>query len=335
MKRVSLGTLLLTVFAIGCFVCGPALAAPVTMKVSLGTPENHFLTKEYAEWARLIEENSKGEIKVQLYLSAQLFRDNEVVKAIQTGGVEAGAAYAMYMQNQLVPAMKVLQMPFLFQTLDESLKVMHSDIGETWKNLAEQKGVKLLGIASFPSPDGEAIVSTKPLKVPSDMKGMVIRVMGPEVGAYVKTFDAGPSFLTGAELYMALQRGTVQAAVASIAHVTERKLFEVAPYVIMLPLQSVHTYMAVNKGFFDRLSPAQQKAIIDASTVIDKNNYSYIMNVMEKDMEAAKKVSKVYFPTAAELAKWKEGSEAIWLDTAKSNKDVAESLDKVRAFLKR
>jgi len=91
----------------------------------------------------------------------------------------------------------------------------------------------------------------------------------------------------------------------------------------------------VNKGFFDRLSPAQQKAIIDASNVIDKNNYSYIMNVMEKDMEGAKKVSKVYFPTAAELAKWKEGSEAIWLDTAKSNKDVAEALDKVRAFLKR
>jgi len=52
-------------------------------------------------------------------------------------------------------------------------------------------------------------------------------------------------------------------------------------------------------------------------------------------MDAAKKVSTVYLPTAAELAKWKEGSEAIWLDTAKSNKDVADSLDQVRAFLKR
>jgi TRAP-type C4-dicarboxylate transport system substrate-binding protein len=335
MKQVRVLTLLLVSFAAGCFICGTVAAAPVTMKVSIGTPENNFETKEYAEWGRLIEQNSKGEVKFQLYHSSQLFRDNEVVKAIQTGGVDAGAAFAMYMENQLVPAMKVLQMPFLFGTLEEALKVLHSDIGEAMKMTAEQKGVKLLGIVSYPSPDGEGLVTKKPAKVPADVKGMVLRTIGPELAAMMKKWGAGPSFLTGSEVYMALQRGTLQGAIASVSTMVERKFYEVAPYMIMLPYASVQTYLAVNKGFFDRLTPAQQKAVIDASATIDKNNYSFAMKTMDNDLQEARSKAKMYFPNVQELAKWKEGCEDVWAETAKGNKDVAEALTKVRAMLKR
>jgi C4-dicarboxylate-binding protein DctP len=336
MRKAPLATLLFAVFAAECFICGTVFAAaPVIIKVSLATPENHFLTKQYAEWGKLIEQNSKGEIKVQLYHSAQLFRDNEVVKAIQTGGIEAGCAYAMYMENQLVPSMKVLQMPFLFATLEEALRVLHSDIGESMKKAAEQKGVKLLGIVSFPSPDGEGLVTIKPAKVPSDVKGLVLRTIGPELAAMMKRWGAGPSFLTGAEVYMALQRGTLQGSIASIATLVERKLYEVAPCMIMLPYASVQTYLAINKGFFDRLSAAQQKAVVDASTVIDKNNYSMAMTTMKNDLEEGQKKAKVYFPDTTELAKWKEGCEDIWKETAEKNKDIAEVMAKVRAILKR
>jgi TRAP-type C4-dicarboxylate transport system substrate-binding protein len=58
-----------------------------------------------------------------VYHSAQLYRDNEVLKAVQTGALESGCAFIMYLENQLVPGMKVFQFPFLFQGLDESMKV--------------------------------------------------------------------------------------------------------------------------------------------------------------------------------------------------------------------
>jgi TRAP-type C4-dicarboxylate transport system substrate-binding protein len=151
----------------------------------------------------------------------------------------------------------------------------------------------------------------------------------------MKKWGAGPSFLTGAEVYLALQRGTLQGSIASISSFVERKLYEPAQYFIMLPYASIQTFLAVNKGFFDRLTPTQQKAIIDASNVIDKNNYGYVMKVMKSDLEEAKKKGKVYFPTAAELAKWTEGSEEVWTETAKGDKNTAEALAKVRALLRR
>jgi C4-dicarboxylate-binding protein DctP len=333
MRRIPLVMLL---FAAGCLISGTVWAAPpIVMKCTVATPEHHFETKQFIEWGRLTEQNSKGEIKFQLYHSAQLFRDNEAVKAIQTGGVESGAAFAMYMQNQLVPAMKVLQAPFLFNTLEEALKVIHSDIGDGWRKVAEQKGVRLFGLVSFPSPEGEGLCTIKPAKVPADVKGMVLRTIGPELATMMKKWGAGPSFLTGAEVYMALQRGTLHGGIASVATYVERKFYEVAPHLVMLPYASVHVYIAVNKGFFDRLTPFQQKAILDASDAIDKSNYNVAMTTMKRDMEEGKQKAKIYFPSAAELAKWSEGREDVWAEMSKASKDVGDSLTKVRAMLKR
>jgi C4-dicarboxylate-binding protein DctP len=333
MKRAFL--VIPVVLAIGWFMCGTLFAAPVIMRVSLGTPEGHFITTAFQEWARMVEQNSKGEIKVQIYFASQLFRDNEIAMAIQRGGVEAGNTYTQYLQSNLVPTLKVLQMPFLFKTLEEALKVIDSDIGQGWRKTAEQKGVKLLGFVSFPSPDGEGLVTTKPVKVPADVKAMVIRTISPEISTMIKRWGAGPSFLSGTEIYMGLQRGTIHGAMAAITGVVDRKLYEVAPYWIALPYSSIHGVIAVNKSFFDRLSPTQQKAIVDASNEIHKNNYNFTMNTLKKDLETAKVKVKMYYPTEAELAKWTEGSETVWAESARSDKDAAEVITKVRAMLKR
>jgi C4-dicarboxylate-binding protein DctP len=164
---------------------------------------------------------------------------------------------------------------------------------------------------------------------------MVLRTVSPELSAIMKKWGAGPSFLTGAELYMALQRGTLQGGIASSASYVERKWYEVSPYFIMLPYGSVHNFLAVNKSFFDRLTPAQQKAIKDAGAIMDKKNYEIAMASMARDVAEVKKKGHLYVPTDAELAKWAEGSEEIWAEVARNSKDVADTLTKIRALLKR
>ena len=320
----------------GAFIClSLAYAAPVTIRFSNGAPENHFLTQQYIEWGKLVEKNSKGEVKVQVYHSAQLFRDNEVIKAVQTGALEAGCAYAMYAENQLVPAMKVLMMPFLYKDLDDTMKVYRSEVGTAWKATADQKGVKLLNLVMFPAPDDEIILTAKPVKVPADVKGTVLRVVGPETAALAQKWGAGASFISGAEVYLALQRGTVNGAFNSLTTYVERKLYEVGPYVIFLPSINVQTFIAINKGFFERLAPPQQKAILDASATIEANTQQVAEKTLKEALEEAKKKAKLYTPTAAELNLWKEGTTSIWEEMAKKNPDVAAALKKTRSILNR
>jgi C4-dicarboxylate-binding protein DctP len=335
MKTRALVAGLLAALAVNCISLTDGYSAPVTIRFSSGAPENHFLTKQYIEWASLIEKNSKGEIKVQVYHSAQLFRDNEVIKAVQTEALESGCGFTMYIENQLVPAMKVYMMPFLFESLDETWKVYRSELGDSWKKTAEKKGVKLLAMVVMPSPDDQIVLTTKPVKVPADLSGQVIRGASPEHALAIKKWGAGPSFLTGAEVYLGLQRNTINGAINSIATYTDRKLYEVAPYVVQLPVSAVHTFIIMNKSVFDGLTPEQQKIILEASAVIENNTLQIGKTTLKDSVEEAQKKAKVYTPTSAEMALWKEGMPALWDEIAKDKPEVAEALKTVKGMLKR
>ncbi len=333
-KRVLLSSVLAACLIV-CFCFVDVSAAPITIRFSSGAPENHFLTQQYIEWAKLIEKNSKGDIKVQVYHSAQLFRDNEVLKAVQTGALESACGFTMYIENQLVPAMKVFMMPYLFQGLDETWTVYRSEVGAAWKQTAERKGVKLLAMVVMPSPDDQIILTTKPIKVPADLKGQIIRGASPEHALAIKKWGAGPSFMTGAEVYLGLQRNTINGAINSLASYMDRKLYEAAPYVLMTPVSVVHTFIVMNKGFFEKLTPDQQKIIMEASETIENGTVQFGRNTLKGDMEEAKKKAKVHIPTAAEAELWQEGMIPLWEEIAKDKPEVADSLKSVRTMLKR
>jgi TRAP-type C4-dicarboxylate transport system substrate-binding protein len=333
-KRVRSATVLAAIMIMSiCVESGNA--APATIRFSSGAPESHFLTKQYIEWANLIEKNSNGDIKVQVYHSAQLFRDNEVIKAIQTGALESGCGFTMYIENQLVPAMKMFMMPYLFQSLDETWNVYTSEVGAAWKETAERKGVKLLAMVVMPSPEDQLILTTKPIKVPADLKGLIIRGASPEHALVLKKWGAGPSFLTGAEVYLGLQRNTINGAINSLATYVDRKLYEAAPYVLMTPVSVVHTFIVMNKDYFDKLTPAQQKIVMEASATIENNTVQFGKDTLKGDFEEARKKATVYIPTAAEAALWKEGTAALWDEIAKGNQDVAAALKVARGMLNR
>jgi len=337
MKKRVLFASVLAAFMIMCINAGSGNAADITIRFSSGAPENHFLTKQYIEWANLIEKNSNGDIKVQVYHSAQLFRDNEVIKAIQTGGLESGCAFTMYTESQLVPAMKIYMMPYLFQGIDETWNVYKSEVGDSWKQTAERKGVKLLAMVAMASPDDQIILTVKPIKVPADLKGQIIRGATPEHAMAVKKWGAGPSFLTGAEVYLGLQRNTINGALNSLSTYVDRKLYEVAPYALMTPISVVHTFIIMNKDYFDKLTPAQQKIILEASATIENNTVQYGKNELKGDLEktGTLKGANVYIPTAAEAALWREGMSDLWDEITKGDADVVDALKKVRAMLKR
>ena len=332
-RRLVLGVLFL--LSVATIPLGMGNAAPVVIRFSSGLPENQFIEKQFVEWGNLVEQNAKGNMKVQFYHSAQLYRDNEVIKSIQTGALESGNVYTMYLESQLVPAMKVTQLPFLFKSMDETVKVMQGEIGAAMKKTAEDKGIKLLAMVCWPSPEDIVIGTTKSVKNLSDIKGMVIRAVSPESSAVLKKWGAGPSFITGAEVYMAMQRGTINGAIMSLINYWERKHYEVAPHAIFLPIMAVHSFIAMNKGFFDRLPPEQQKVVLDASKVVEKNSEVVAMKALEEFTKEVGKKSTLYKPTPAEMAQWREGLPAMWEDMLKNREEALTALKQVRNLLNR
>ena len=91
----------------------PVMAFAETIRVTLQLPESHSLGVNWLDFAKIVDEKSGGELKIQLFPSAQLFKDKEVPSAVGSGAVEAGSAFIGRFAGS-VPAVDVVSIPFVF-----------------------------------------------------------------------------------------------------------------------------------------------------------------------------------------------------------------------------
>mgnify|MGYP001177867588 FL=1 len=105
---------LLTTFAAGSaalLMSASAFAADVTMRISLQLPMKSHLGQNLQLFKKEVEAKSNGSIEVQIYDSAQLYKDKEVPAAVGSGAIEAGvASLTRYVGD--VPAVDIFYQPF-------------------------------------------------------------------------------------------------------------------------------------------------------------------------------------------------------------------------------
>ena len=79
--------------ALAAAVIGAAVPAQAeTISVTLQLPETHYLAKNWEDFGKIISEKSGGDLNIQLFPSAQLFKDNQVPEAVGSGAITAGSA---------------------------------------------------------------------------------------------------------------------------------------------------------------------------------------------------------------------------------------------------
>lgn len=301
------------------------------MRFNHGLPTDHFAAKQYEEWGALINQRSKGALKVEIFPSTQLFKDQELVRAVQMGTIESGACYTFNLSRSM-PEFNIFGVPFTFYTTDQTLRILNSDVRTILDKIAERQNIKTLAYAPW-SAEGIGFISKKPLRNPSDCKGKVFRATDEIVASLIKLWGGGASFLSGAELYMALQRGTIDATLASVQTLVERKLYEVAPCFTRLPVSYVSAIIIMNKDFFSKLPKELQKVVLDVSKEIEKKFPQAAMEADTRDASFLKEKGLLpYTPTQAEMAFWQEGTKPI-RESAMATPDGKELLKKVDFIL--
>ena len=70
----------------------PAVAEDVTLRITLQLPLKSHLGQNLVLFKDKVEELSGGEIEVEIYDSAQLYRDKDVPEAVGSGQIEMGVA---------------------------------------------------------------------------------------------------------------------------------------------------------------------------------------------------------------------------------------------------
>ncbi len=192
-------------------LAGTCAAASLTLR--FGTPfvTNSNLHKGMLKFAEVVEKESKGEIKVQVYADSQIGDILQLISGMQLGTVDMaylGVANAGQLKGGA--PLNISYVPYLYKSKAKATEIMNGPIfQEMYENLAKQSGLRIFAVAGARSP--RALLTTKgPINKPEDLKGLRLRI--PPIEIFRGMFEAlgvkaVPLGLN--EVYMALSRGQV------------------------------------------------------------------------------------------------------------------------------
>jgi len=305
---------------------GSAQSADTTLRISLQLPLTSHLGQNLLLFKEQVEENSNGDITVEIYDSAQLYKDKEVPAAVGSGAIEMGvASLTRYVGD--VPAVDIFYQPFLFDTEDKVRAAVApgSSIRGPLDEAIKDTGSTVLWWQAY---GGAIMLSNEaPVKTPDDMQGKKVRVFGKTLGDFVTAAGGAPTLISGSEQYLAYQRGTVDIGMTGVSGVNSRKLWDVMDTITVTNNADIEFIVVVNTDFWNQL-PNEHKQIIEAAALTAEADVRDRMTQIEADAYAAAEANgmTVYKPNAEELNAWKAVSQPVYDAYVEETGDLGKSL---------
>ena len=258
-KRHALGK-----FAAAVLVLGAALVgSPAQAQTKLKWAHVYETSEPFHKWsvwaADEINKRSNGRYQVQVFPASSLGKESDINQGLTLGTVDiilTGASFA----GRSYPPLAVSYFPFIFRDAEHQLKYAKSDVfKELAKGYDGKTGNHITALTYYGARDVTSNAA-HPVAKPADMKDLKIRV--PDAPAYLafpRALGANPTPIAFAEVYLALQNGTVDAQENPLPTIEAKKFYEVQKN-ISLTGHIVDSLLTVVSGqVWSKLSADDQK----------------------------------------------------------------------------
>lgn len=296
------------------------------MRISLQLPLKSHLGQNLLLFEKEVEARTGGAIDVEIYDSAQLYKDKEVPAAVGSGAIEAGvASLTRYVGD--VPAVDIFYMPFLLNS-DEKVRgavAKGSPVRTALEEAVAETGGQILYWQAY----GGAVMLSKggPIKTPADLAGKKVRVFGKTLGDFVTAAGGAPTLISGSEQYLAYQRGTVDVGMTGVSGVKSRKLWEVMDTITVTNHADIEFVVVVNSKWWNGLSEEIRGQIEAAATVAEDTVRDDMAGIEAAAYEAARENGMtIYTPTDAEIEAWKATSKPVYDSFSQSAGDLGATV---------
>ncbi len=243
-------------------------------------------------FSKKVEELTQGRVKVQVFCCSQLGNDPKNIEQLALGGIDftvsGTGSYAPH-----VPTLNLTALPYLVESYAQGWKLYdESKWLKAQFDKAPAKGFRFLATweAGFRS-----MTTKEALNSPDDAKGKKLRTFPNEMMRWtLEAMGFNIQIMPLPEVYLAIQQGAVSGQENPIDTIYSNKFYEVAPNVTL----TNHVYspipLAVSEKTWQKLSPADQKAISEAAQIAAKFSREFIAGNDENQLkEMASKGAKI------------------------------------------
>ena len=252
-------------FALGLGLAGPA-AAQQTMRISLDTNPSHVRNKAVEIFAEKLREKAGDKLTVEVYPSAQLYRDRDVARALRQGAVEM-AIPGTWVLDGTVPSFGLSSLPMFYGLPEEvTLELMDGEVGAKINATAEERlRVHIpgpwfnLGFSNYYS-------TGAPIETHADMQNLKVRISGGTANATrVEGFGGVPNMIAWPDVPLALSSNVVDAVSSTHESIVSAQLWDSGLTHAFEDKQWFSQYVPmISSRFWEDLDPEVQAAITEA-----------------------------------------------------------------------
>lgn len=332
--------------------CTSSAAAPtIEWKMVTTWPKNFPGLGTGAEFlANQITSMSGGRLKVKVYGANELVPAFEVFDAVSAGTAQMGHGAAYYWKGKAPEAQFFGAVPFGMNAGEMNAWLYHGGGLALWQEVYQPFGLK-------PMPAGQTGVQmggwfNKEINSVDDIKGLVMRIPG-LAGDVLSRAGGTPQVLPGAELFTALQTGTIDATewvgpyndlafglyqaaqfyyypgwhepTACLEAMVNQEAFDALPEDLQQIVETaamaanqhmLSEYMANNQKALESLQNEHQvqiKPFPQDVLTTFKTHAEAVMADLGESSELAGRIHRSYFDFAAKTQRWLQISEMSYL----------------------
>src|SRR3954449_8976754 len=266
------------------------------LRFSCAFTESDLRAEAYKSFATAI----KDEFDFEPYWGNTLFKQGTELVALQRDNLDLCNLAPADISKQ-VPAWSLLTSAYLFRDADHLKKTFKSDVGKDFIKMArDQLGIQIITPVYFGSRNIN-LKPDKPIKTPADLQGVKLRMPPGEFWQFLgESLGANPTPVAYAELYTALQTGTVDGQDNPLVNSKLMKFDEVTSQFVLTRHVIAYDVMSIRSKIWDVMSPAEQaKFQAAADKMSDENIKRFDAQEVETLEYFKKEGKKVYAPDVA------------------------------------
>jgi TRAP-type transport system periplasmic protein len=288
---------------------------PIELKFAHYSPPGHPMIEAIAApWSKMVEEKTKGKVKVTIYPAETLCKMVDTYDSVVSGIADIGYGLTQITPGRF-PLSMVVTIPFSPWTASSAVASQTAQkLFEEGKISKEWSDVKLLFIYTTPP---STIFTTKPIRSLKDAKGTkIVMYAHTAEGEGLEAVGFTPVTLPTPEVYLGLQRGVVEGCTLTWESCAGRKIYEVAKYALDLKMSTVPFYYVMNLKKWNSLPPDVKEAINGISGVWGSR---FAGEAVDAYNEKAKK--NIVIPALKELVVLPPAEIEKWHSTAAKGRE--------------
>ena len=271
-------------------------AAETKWDMPVPYPDGNFHTKNVIQFTQDVDKATNGSLKIQVHSAGSLIKHPEIKRAVRQGTAPIGEILESLASNE-APVYALDSVPFLATGYDAAKKLYAAQKPYLEKQLASE-GLMLLYSVPWP-PQG--LYAKKEITKVEDLKGLKFRTYNATIGRIAALAGAIPTQIEVPDLPTAFATGRVDVMITSASTGVDTKAQDYLTHYIDTQAWLPRNIVFVNKAAFDKLSPAEQKAVKAAAATAEERGWKLSLEEMAIKTKALKDAGIKVLPPTPEL----------------------------------